>query len=363
VIGGLQDCGVEVTTAMPRSLDLSMRPPTEELVCTFEPPRNLHPELAEADLDRAVAAQLARRGAPGIDLVYQRYSLFALAGLAVAHRYSIPLVLEVNASEVRFRKQWDSITFARMGARFESRIFAAASLVVAVSERVASDVLDIAPSANVVVIPNGVDVHAFEVAASDRDSVRMSLRAAGDDVVIGFFGRFYPWHGTETLTTAALRFLPLDRRLRLLLVGEGAGRDSAEQALLPWADRVHFTGIVPHAQVPALMNACDILVSPHAPSPGFIGSPMKVFEYMASGRAIIASRLEQIATVLEHGRTAILIKPGDASDLVGAVVTLAGDSSLRERLGAQAQQDALNNHSWQQKMLRVLGAVSGSADS
>ena len=111
------------------------------------------------------------------------------------------------------------------------------------------------------------------------------------------------------------------------------------------------------------MASCDIVVSPHAPVEGFVGSPMKIFEYMASGRAIVASRLEQIGEVLEHERTAILVEPGDVTELAKALGRLADDPELRQRLGRAAQAAARERHTWRRRMealLDRLGSDTGS---
>jgi len=86
----------------------------------------------------------------------------------------------------------------------------------------------------------------------------------------------------------------------------------------------------------------------------FFGSPTKLFEYMAMGKAIAASALDQISQVLEHGRTALLVKPGDANELAEAMQRLAGDAQLRIELGRNARETALARHTWRQNARRVL---------
>ena len=86
----------------------------------------------------------------------------------------------------------------------------------------------------------------------------------------------------------------------------------------------------------------------------FFGSPTKLFEYMAMGKAIAASALDQIAEVLEHGRTALLVAPGDSVELAAAIRRLAGDPPLRAELGRNARAAALARHTWRQNAARVL---------
>jgi glycosyltransferase involved in cell wall biosynthesis len=123
--------------------------------------------------------------------------------------------------------------------------------------------------------------------------------------------------------------------------------------------RVMFTGAVKHLEVPALLDACDILVSPHVPladGSDFFGSPTKIFEYMAMGKGIVASRLGQIGEVLSHGKTALLVEPGNVEELRAAILRLVESPNLREQLGAAARRDAIEKHTWTRNAQNVLDA-------
>ena len=118
-----------------------------------------------------------------------------------------------------------------------------------------------------------------------------------------------------------------------------------------------FTGIVSYQEIPQYLAACDILVSPHVPNPDgtpFFGSPTKLFEYMAMGKGIVASNLAQIGEVLEHQKTAWLVKPGDVKDLADGILRLAQDKKLREELGKNARQKAIKNYTWEENVKRLI---------
>jgi glycosyltransferase involved in cell wall biosynthesis len=105
------------------------------------------------------------------------------------------------------------------------------------------------------------------------------------------------------------------------------------------------------------LDAADILLSPHVPMPDgrrFFGSPTKLFEYMAMAKGIAASRLDQLAIVLEDESSALLVTPGDAGELVSAIRRLAADESLRKRLGCRAREAAIANFTWAKNASRVL---------
>ncbi len=150
--------------------------------------------------------------------------------------------------------------------------------------------------------------------------------------------------------------------VKFLLVGDGALYPEIRQSLQSYVgESVFFAGVVPHHKVPAYLDAADILVSPHVPMPDgrrFFGSPTKLFEYMAMGKAIVASNLDQLSEVLEHGRSALLVPPGNASALTAAMLLLAQDSGLRSRLGESARDSAVARHTWKQNAARVLKVYS-----
>jgi glycosyltransferase involved in cell wall biosynthesis len=125
------------------------------------------------------------------------------------------------------------------------------------------------------------------------------------------------------------------------------------------AGRVIFTGAVGHERVPRLLDACDILVAPHVPladGSEFFGSPTKIFEYMAMGKGIVASRLGQIGEVLVDGETALLVEPADVEELRAAILRLVEAEDLRRSLGARAREVAKREHTWTHNAQRVLDA-------
>jgi len=132
-----------------------------------------------------------------------------------------------------------------------------------------------------------------------------------------------------------------------------------EKQLESEAGRVIFTGAVDHDRVPRLLDACDILLAPHVPladGSEFFGSPTKIFEYMAMGKAIVASRLGQIGEVLTDQETALLVEPGNVTELVTAIEKLIESDELRATLGAKARGVAEREHTWKHNAQRVLEA-------
>jgi glycosyltransferase involved in cell wall biosynthesis len=302
-----------------------------------------------------------------VDLIYQRYGRFTWAGVAASVNTGIPLFLEYNGSEVWIGKHWDRSGMIPLLERFERLNLDAAVRIFVVSEVERSNLLKAGVAEpKIVVNPNGVDVARFRPEVGGAEA-RRELGIGEREIVVGFVGTFGPWHGVLTLAEA-ITLLPVDAKVRFVLIGAGRFRDDVERIIsnAGRTERVIFTGQVGHERVPALLDACDILLSPHVPledGSDFFGSPTKLFEYMAMGKAIVASRLGQIGDVLENDETALLVEPGNARQLAEAILQLTGSRELRERLGAAARQAAVERHTWQQNAQRVFNEYISVAQS
>lgn len=294
------------------------------------------------------------------DLIYQRYGRFTWAGVEASIRTGAPLFLEYNGSEVWIGKHWDRSGMIPLLERFERLNLAAAARIFVVSDVERRNLLRAGISdEKIIVNPNGVDVERFRPGVGGAD-VRNELGVGEYETLAGFVGTFGPWHGVLTLAEA-IAMLPADCGVRFLLVGAGRFRDEVER-IVRAAGRerqVIFTGHVDHGRVPALLDACDILLSPHVPledGSEFFGSPTKLFEYMAMGKGIVASRLGQIGDVLADEETALLLEPGNARELSEAILRLSKSKMLREKLGVAARSAAVAGHTWRHNAQTVLDA-------
>lgn len=173
--------------------------------------------------------------------------------------------------------------------------------------------------------------------------------------VVGYAGHLYAWKGVDVLLRALAR-VPDARGL--IVGGHGAepdlGRLKALCEELGIAGRVTFTGLVDPEEVPAYLTSADVLVLPNPASAisTHFTSPLKLFEYMAAGRAIVASDLPAIREVLKDGGNALLVPPGDPEALAGAIAQLLGDPALAARLAAAAQVTVLD-YGWDRRAERL----------
>jgi glycosyltransferase involved in cell wall biosynthesis len=320
-------------------------------------PRPLRAVPASAALagDLALALKAYPR-ARAADLIYQRHQRFALVGPLLAMLARRPLFLEYNGRG-NFMVS-DPRLFAGQRERCERAALHAAARIVVVSEVERANLARAGfDSRRIIVAPNGVDPLRFAGGGGDR--IRRGLGLASSDQVIGFVGTFGPWHGAPVLAEAFAAVAASAPDARLLLVGDGIERLAVEEILTrhDLTERSILTGKVPADEVPSLLDACDVLASPHVPLPEgeeFFGSPTKLFEYMAAAKPIVASRLGQIGDVLEDDCTGLLVTPGSVDELAQAISRLLRDGPLRDRLGSAAREAAIAHHSWDRTASEVV---------
>ncbi|MEW5977036.1 MAG: glycosyltransferase family 4 protein [Acidobacteriota bacterium] len=295
--------------------------------------------------------------------LYQRYSLYNYTGVKLARQLQTPLVVEYNGSEVWVGRNWGQpLKYERLAEAVEQLNLWASHLIVVVSQSLKRDLLARGlPEEKILVNPNGVDPERYSPEI-DGSTVLQKHRLSGK-TVIGFIGTFGRWHGAEVLAEAFGRLIqehPAYRdRIRLLMVGDGQTLPVVRKRLadLKVLDLAVLPGLVAQQEGPRYLAAADILVSPQVPNPDgspFFGSPTKLFEYMAMGKAIVASDLDQIGEVLKDGHTALLVAAGDPVALAAGLKTLIEDRPLRLRIGSSARKTVFAHHTWREHTRRII---------
>ncbi len=286
------------------------------------------------------------------DFIYERHAFFLCATALLASRRNIPLVIEVNelVGDQRIRKQ-PLLSFI---ARWTDRIsFRRAKLIMVVSPHLKRRIEDYGiPSEKVLILPNAVapedhsDVH-------DGRPVREQIGVKDDEVLIGFIGWFVEWHRLDIFLKVFARVHKALPKTRLALVGEGKLKEElqAQVKALQIEQAVLFVNAVPHHEVPHYIAAFDIAVVPHSND---YRSPIKLFEYMAEAKAVLAPRTEPIEMIIRHGENGMLFSPLVEEDCYTCLEGLAKNGALRDRLGAAARKDVLAKHTWDQNAEKIL---------
>ena len=292
------------------------------------------------------------------DFIYDRYATYNASSILAGHRAGVPVVLEVNAPLAYERKHEpdEILCFPRLAERFERWICSRADLTLVVSTPLRDHLIEhgVEPR-RLVVMVNGADPERF---SPDHSGAAIRLRyGLGKRIVVGFSGVLRRWHGLDALLAALAPIDPQEIDWHLLIVGDGPCRAELEgqigQAAL--GDRVTITGRVPHEDIPEYVAAFDIAVSPRAT---FYASPMKILEYMAMGRAIIAPDGENIRDILIDGEEALLVPPGDREALRAAIERLARDEALRARFASRVRAKVVSTLNWRRNAEEVLTLMS-----
>lgn len=287
--------------------------------------------------------------------VYKRHARNDVAALVAARRAGVPAVLEVNClfTGPGYR-EFEPPAFESIAARLERRALQLATVRLAVSTPLARLIEETA-AVSATVLPNGADPARFDPASARPDVVRARY-GLGEMFVVGWTGVLRDWHGLEQLLDAVAHLAGA----RLLIVGDGPARTAVEAraSALGLSDRVAITGRVPHSQVADHVAAMDVAVVAHDRTG--VASPMKLLEYMAMARAVVAPRLDNVRDLVEHEATGLLFEPGDAGALTEALERLAADPALRQRLGQNARASVETERNWRRNAERVLGLVTRS---
>jgi glycosyltransferase involved in cell wall biosynthesis len=302
-------------------------------------------------------------GERALSFVYQRYALYNYSGLQLALSRKIPFILEYNGSEIWINNNWSkALKYEELAEKIELLNLNASDVVVVVSAPSREELLERGIENNKILVnPNGVDpeIYSPEIDGSD---IRRN-HSLEDKTVIGFIGTFGKWHGAEVLAQAfglLLKTHPQYRdNTRLFMIGNGHTMSQVQQQLENFGvtKECILTGIVPQEEGPEYLAACDLLASPHVPNPDgtpFFGSPTKLFEYMAMGKGIIASDLDQIGDVLEHDRTAWMVKPGDANSLMLGLKAMIDNPEISKRLGETARREVVAKYTWKEHTRKII---------
>ena len=267
--------------------------------------------------------------------LYERLALHSAAGSRATARVGIPHLVELNAPLVDEARRYRRLEEGEAAARLEQEVLRVADLVLAVSHPLALHAMG-RGARRVEVFPNAVAIERYP----------MRSRHAPVKPVAVFTGRVRPWHGIETVA-AAWRLLG-DAAPALVVAGDpGEARAVLEEV------GAALLGPIPHSQVPAVLAEADIGLAPYARDAPEYFSPLKLFEYMASGLAVVAGELPATRRLVS-GEQAVLVPRGDPEALAAAVAGLAADAPRRERMGRAARALVAGAHTWTHRARGVM---------
>ena len=314
-------------------------------------------EQAAFAANRELRAALEQAGS--FDFVYERYSLWSFAAMEYARENCVPGLLEVNAPLIDEQAEYRVLVDRAAAESVARRVFAAADTLLPVSDEVAG-YLEQFPETRgrVRVLSNGVSPERFPAGLPGR------MPRQPGAFTVGFVGTLKAWHGLNVLMEAFAQFHARQPCARLLIVGNGPEYEKlvAETATRGLGGSIHFTGSVDAAEVPGWLASMDAAVAPYPPLANFYFSPLKVYEYMAGRLPVVASRIGQLEKLIVPEVTGLLVPPGDAEALAGALERLFLDRDMGRRMGEAGRDAILSEHTWDQVAQRILRHANPKAE-
>ncbi|MBS1139942.1 MAG: hypothetical protein H6R13_1395 [Proteobacteria bacterium] len=279
--------------------------------------------------------------------------LNALPAIKVARKLGIPVVYEIRAfwedAAVDHGTTTEGSLRYRITRGLETRAIRTADHVFTICEGLRADIVGRGIAADkVTVIPNAVDIDAFNLAQPADPALQEKHQITGK-TVIGFIGSFYAYEGLDLLLDAMPTILKNNPETRLLLVGGGPQESNLKQqaARLGIADKVIFTGRVPHSEVNRYYDLIDILAYPrHSMRLTELVTPLKPLEAMAQGQLFVASDVGGHKELIDHEKTGIIFKAGDKDELAKAITDLLGRRQLWDELKLNGRRFVEETRNW-----------------
>ena len=292
-------------------------------------------------------------------MIYDRYITYNYSAVAIGRRYNIPTFLEVNAplAYERDYEEDERLYFKKAAYALERRICSDAYCTVVVSTPLKEYLVSIGvPAEKIMVLPNGVNLNTFSFQEKDPDLLS-ELGISSRQIVIGFTGILRAWHGIDLLLEAFRKVHEYYPQTLLLLVGDGPIKEEieAQAERVGCRDALIITGRVPHEKVRKYISLFDIAVSPKAT---FYASPMKILEYMAMGKPVLAPNTENIKDIIDDKKSGLLFQNKDHASLAENITLLIEDKNMRKKISNNALYKVKTCRNWRSNAEEIINYVS-----
>jgi glycosyltransferase involved in cell wall biosynthesis len=282
------------------------------------------------------------------DLIYHFQAFFNYKIYNIAKSYNIPIFMQLEGILQWVKANWGKTYFTNLLKKMEIESWKGVNEFFVVSNFVKQQLNEY-----------GIEKDKIHVITSKADTEHFNPNVSGEEVrkkynlnstTIGFLGTFGKWHGIEFLIDSAPEIFKVIPDAKLLLIGDGELRGIVDEKInkLAIKDKVIMAGLIDLKTVPEYLAACDVLVSPCIPNEKgeFINSPVKIFEYLAMGKPIVASDIGQQKEIIRDNENGLLFKTFDVNEFVNKIKLLENNNELKSVLTANARVDAISKYDW-----------------
>lgn len=287
------------------------------------------------------------------DVILETHIAFSLGGKLASEATGLTLILDDVAPSWEEQQQY-GVGSQKLAKNIHQEVTSHASLLVAVSASIRQTLIqDGLPDEKIVTVSNGIDERYFHPEV-DGGPIRKKYGINPEAIVIVFVGSFQPYHRVDLLLRAVAA-IETQQPPHLLLIGGGQRVNEVKMLAekLGLASQVTFTGQVPYQEVASHIAAGDIAIMP---ATNAYGNPMKIYEYMALGKAVIAPDQETIREIAMHNNGIYLFEPMNVDATAAALQAVIEDKALRQQLGRQAIQIAAD-HTWRKRAETLQAAI------
>lgn len=293
-----------------------------------------------------------------IRFIWEQHDLFFGNGKRLAKKYNVPLIKYVHAPIVWEASKWGvkRYCWGALLEKLEIRSLKSADVVLVVSKEVKQKLVQMGiPVEKILISPMGVNPELFANNTLKPADLRLEFQFE-NKLILGWIGSFRAFHGIKQVIKAFNKVVLEFPEVRLILVGDGVERKDAELLVkrLNIQEKVLFTGKKQYLEIPAYLSLFDIAIVSARRAEGFHYSPLKLREYWAAGKAVIAPRAGEILENFENDRDLKLFTPGDIEDLGKAMVELIKDKNKRKVLGSNGKAKVFQTGTWEVELNKLL---------
>ena len=291
------------------------------------------------------------------DYIYQFHHDFIYSGAKLKQITGLPFFLQCEGVQQWTKKHWGKLYLPKLLRYAEEIQWESADYIFTISEQVKKLMIEYGVnSEKIIVNASKVDPDLF-TPEIDGKNIKDEYEL-NNNFVIAFTGTFAQWHGIEILAESIKYLKDKIPSVKVMFIGDGILRGKIEEIIK--RDNVEkyslTTGLIPFSRMPEYLAACDVLLTPciNNQDTDFFNSPIKLFEYMAMGKPIIATDVGQQGEVIRDRENGILIPEKDPAALADAVFELYKNPDLCDKIGRNARKDAVEKHNWTVNAKRII---------